>query len=278
MQYPTIRVHTWGGFGSQLLALALLLDLRQSYPSRRYCLVFHSSGVTRRPIEIKAFLEGVDYVEIDDFLTEKLISSKTSILRKALKLLLHFTYIVQSDPGSKAIPKIYPWTQSIRGHYSFRPINSSTMRKLIIELMRLTVSTKSPTIFVHFRLGDLLTLQSKTFSSPEKIVELLNQVLKDVNKVERIVIATESPKEAKALLAGTEHLPIEFETFDPTYTLSHGLNSRIFIGTNSKLSLWIALMRCHVSNSNISYLPQELARNASIINCGADKPALLSYH
>lgn len=277
MLFPPIRVHSWGGFGSQLLALALLLDLQQSYPHRRFCLVFHSSGVTRRPPEIEAFLKGVEYIEVDDFLPQERISNKTSILKHFLKSLLVSTYIVKGDPGNKAIPIIFPWTRSIRGHYSYRPINSSTIEKFISELMRLTVSTNAPSIFVHFRLGDLLTLQSKTFSSPEKIVELINQEFNYIRKGERIVIATENPQEAKALLVGAEHLPLEFETFDPTFTLFHGLNSRIFIGTNSKLSLWIALMRCHVSTSNISYLPEDLARNALIINCDTENPSLLSY-
>ena len=49
---PAIKIHIWGGLGSQLYALALKIDLQKKFKTRKVVLVFHNSGVTRRDAEL----------------------------------------------------------------------------------------------------------------------------------------------------------------------------------------------------------------------------------
>jgi hypothetical protein len=275
--FPNVKVHSWGGFGSQLLALAFLLDLQQKFPKRSFSLVFHTGGVTRRPVEIQSFLEHVEYTQIEDFRREEGTSSKPFLIKRHIKTFLQFTHFVEADPGTQPMPKIYPWTRSIRGHYSYRPISPNVVRGFISKLNSLATIPKDPCIFVHYRLGDLLTLHSKAYSSPEVIVSLIRESCRSLKNDEQIVVATENPEDAKKLMVDLKFLPVEFETFDPTTTLFYGLNSKTFIGTSSKLSLWIALMRNFQLTTNISYLPKNLAKNAILLNSGKNLPSLKSY-
>ena len=47
-----ITIHCWGGYGSQLFAFALAIDIRSRFPKRKIQFRFHSGGVTQRGIEI----------------------------------------------------------------------------------------------------------------------------------------------------------------------------------------------------------------------------------
>lgn len=59
---PPLKIHCWGGVGSQLYALAVYERLLVRMPNRKIIIVFHSFGVTERIFELS------DYVA--DFLIE----------------------------------------------------------------------------------------------------------------------------------------------------------------------------------------------------------------
>jgi len=65
-----IRVHCWGGFGSQIFACVIAKRLASLFPARKIVLIFHSSGVTRRTLEIpKGFTGDFTVLTQDDFRT-----------------------------------------------------------------------------------------------------------------------------------------------------------------------------------------------------------------
>jgi len=64
---PRIKIHVWGGLGSQLHAWYLAEALMVKHPGRKIKLVFHSSGVTRRTPEICQVLAEFKYIFVDDF-------------------------------------------------------------------------------------------------------------------------------------------------------------------------------------------------------------------
>lgn len=259
------------------MALALVLDLQNSYPTRDFQLVFHTSGITRRILEIQYFLSDIKFIEIDDFSSIKLDSKKPSLVKNFMKTFLNATRIVATDPGTKSIPRIYLWTRSIRGHYSYRPIKAETVLFIIDRMRNSFAHPKTASIFVHYRLGDLMNLDSKTFIPPETINTLIDEALKKIGGIPSILIATENPQEAKKMIVSPANSLLEFETYDPFQTIFLGLESKIFIGTNSKLSLWIALMRSYLSNSAYTYLPTGLARNLKLLSPGRILPLLTSY-
>ena len=55
---PRVRVHSWGGFGSQLFAMIIAERLIAKKGLRQIMIVFHTSGVTERELEIpKSWLD-----------------------------------------------------------------------------------------------------------------------------------------------------------------------------------------------------------------------------
>jgi len=63
---PPIRVHCWGGLGSQLFGWSLYEDLQIRYPSRRIHVYLHQGGVTQRPSEIDhVFEKGIIFKVFD---------------------------------------------------------------------------------------------------------------------------------------------------------------------------------------------------------------------
>jgi hypothetical protein len=85
-----LRVHCWGGLGSQLYALSTVHDLKLKYPKRRIKLVLHTSGVTKRLSELD-FIHNIDFeiVQINDFhLQDKSDKNKANMSNVKLKVLL----------------------------------------------------------------------------------------------------------------------------------------------------------------------------------------------
>ncbi len=64
---PALRVHTWGGFGSQLFTAYLILKLQRDIPQRSIVAVNHTSGVSRRTTEFDFDSLGVASRQIEDF-------------------------------------------------------------------------------------------------------------------------------------------------------------------------------------------------------------------
>jgi len=131
-----IRIHCWGGLGSQLFALALAYDLHAKFPSRRIIVFCHSSGVTQRPPEIYGMLDFVKCVEIKDFdeneawSARKNEKAKLSITKTFHIFLKNYVFAFLESIGflSKSnsdleYTKVKPWVVSFRGHYTHRILN-----------------------------------------------------------------------------------------------------------------------------------------------------------
>ena len=64
---PALRVHSWGGFGSQLFAAHAILRIQKLFPYRRIKVIIHSSGVTKRTKEVDFSLIGINAFQKEDF-------------------------------------------------------------------------------------------------------------------------------------------------------------------------------------------------------------------
>ena len=92
---PPLRIHSWGGLGSQLFAIALAEELKVIFPKRSFKIVLHTGGVTRRLPEIVGLFPNFDYIYEDDFQSnvnapQDLSKRKNIDFRKSIKFLLSF--------------------------------------------------------------------------------------------------------------------------------------------------------------------------------------------
>lgn len=253
-----VLIHCWGGFGSQLLALAMFIDLRVKYPKRKFGLVFHTSGVTRRTLEINKYLLNCEHFQVDDFSTFRSSVKKSDFFLRMLKKVLILTGLIVTDYRLTRTVRILPWTIALRGHYLHRPISEKALSNISQTLLNGSAPTNLPNTFIHYRLGDLISLHDKTFINPKNITRLIDEFSDNFDATD-VLIGTENPSTAKELLSTNKILSkARFANFNPDETLEIGINAFHFIGTNSKLSLWISLLRANFGKTSL--MPEEFRK------------------
>ena len=260
---PPVRIHTWGGLGSQLFAIAIAEDFKAVFPNRSMKIVLHTGGVTRRIPEVAELFPEYEYQYEEDFQqTKKVavesITSEGGVLRNTLKRILSAVGLLAQCNDDRATKRLLPWVISIRGHYSYRTINSEFMYRVAercesINESKITNLKKS--CIIHYRLGDLLVINEKNPISVQSVVSEYIKVQKKI-ETEELVVFSDSPSEARSRFSNL--LSDEFLVFDSRTSLviANAIRAKYFIGTSSKVSFWIAGLREVVYQSSSS-LPSE---------------------
>lgn len=257
-----IRVHCWGGLGSQLYALSTAYDLKIKYPKRRINLVLHTGGVTKRVSELD-FIPTSDFklIQINDFqarsndYVNQGESTKIKRKRSLVKILYRFNFIVSANSNIE-FRNIQPWTFSTRGHYYHREVSTNFYEYLLkyLKLKERPITQSEFEIAIHYRMGDLLTLSEKSISPAHKLINVVRQVQKTHNN-SKIYVYSDSPQVAKETLfnAGlTDEFTVnDFSTKD---VIRACVGANYFIGTGSKVSLWIVNIRRYLGEINDNYL------------------------
>lgn len=257
----SMRVHCWGGLGSQLYALATAHDLKARFPKRKIILVLHSAGVTSRSSEL-SFINNLEFeiVNVNDFKPRnKDFSSQrkrpvtfASIIKKFLILV----GLVSTANSSSDYKKIKPWVISLRGHYFYRPVSPSFYSYLLnyIDKFDENMNKRKANVSLHYRMGDLLKLEEKSIVPVNRITEVVLKVLKQYDNVE-FHLFSDSPKEAtKLLMSAGIDVKITVHDLPAIEVIRSCYKSDFFIGTNSKISLWIVNLRRYSGISDANYL------------------------
>jgi hypothetical protein len=267
-----IRVHCWGGLGSQLFAYVLARKIEDRYLNRNVVIIFHSSGITNRTLELpESALNAITYVVRDDFNRSKSpISnnpSKNFWTSNGYSLLAKFTRMVRrlmitsrfvSESNTEVeFDSLAPWLLSTRGHYTGLNLTDVDILRVLDALNLLPrKDNSSKTNAIHFRLGDLLKLKSKSYIRPSEIISIMSSDFYD----EYFDVFSDSKREEVIDIfpsAFAKHIK-EFHNLDTLSTISKCVAAQNFIGTNSKISLWIVILRCFLQESKASYLPISL--------------------
>ena len=267
-----MRIHCWGGFGSQLFAILQYWNLQRRFPRRKIMLIFHTSGVTRRDIEIEPILGNIPFRVVNDFKRQKRhtaeqmkSSSKTEAIKTKLyvvsKSFMRTTGLLTDLEDTKAYNSIKPWLLSVRGHYTTYPFSSTDLLKLY-EVISSVYSedfdgeSLVDILTIQYRLGDLLNLPEKGFVNPKLILDIANSITK-TSHIKTTIVLTDSPAEATQLLDAANRA-WKVANLSPISTIKICINSSEFIGTNSKISFWIAVFRALLNKeSHITEVFQE---------------------
>lgn len=289
MKYPIAKIHVWGGFGSQLYGVYTFLLLRRQNPKRESQLVFHSSGVTARNPEIQLLSRNLPIVFVDDFsvssTTKKPAITKSIIfmLSRIPKKILTLFGLIDSLESTRANVKTKYRTIQFRGHYTSFALN----RELIIEMISLLDESGSPLfaigepiirsqIGIHFRLGDLLDLKSKTYLNPERISKLLQSYFSEIG--DDVVVYTDSLEDFWSQIRGAIEVDhVSALSKDPITTIQNLVRSNVFIGTNSKISIWVCVFRCLQGVGGVSYMPIEMKNSLDRQLRDLDSSGILYY-
>ena len=184
--------------------LNLILSLKNRYPNRKFLIVFHSSGATRRFWELPNCFLKVEIVDDFIYVSEEFEETKTNnlhfyiqnirkVIRDLIRILLIKSCLVIYIENEKDFASIKFWTIHIRGHYSNLLIPNENLLT-ISNLLKIS-SEKSVQNAIHFRLGDLLYINSKSPIDIFRIGEAFNKISQlDRDSVDW-VIYSDSPLE-----------------------------------------------------------------------------------
>ncbi len=249
---PELKIHAWGGLGSQLFAVALLKDLQKKFPQRKMTILLHTGGVTRRIPEVVDLFPEISFRYDDDFSAPS-IGSDTRVrnlrtrLSPYLKRFLSQLSLLQTCDDDASFERVRLWTQSIRGHYSYRTINQD-----FLEILSCRLQVASPGIesvdevcSVHYRLGDLLYLVNKHPIAPSTILKEIDR-LNTISCLAEIEIYSDSPSRALELLNPQGWQKMSALGLDTVSVLARATQTGYFIGTSSKVSFWIVGIRSAV--------------------------------
>lgn len=268
-----IRVHCWGGLGSQLFAYIVANRMRFRFPGRRIQIRLHTGGITRRNRELPEF-SMVEVLEIDDYpkqgpslhktnsmiqkWREKLFDKVKPIGKQYLK-----NFGLFNDLNSEVEwARVRPWIVSSRGHYSQLQLTDSDLNS-VCDLLSATFGKKlyektwPAETAIHIRLGDLMSLKPEALDFVPKLIRELKQhnsgfpikIYSDSNLVDVEKFLGVLPPNA-ILVEGVSTLDVIYNSL-----LSHN-----FIGSNSKVTFWIAALRVHLGTSESTLVPTNIFR------------------
>ena len=250
---PPLRIHSWGGLGSQLFAVALAEDLKVTFPKRALRIVLHTGGVTRRLPEVVEIFPEYEYQYEEDFrprseASENISSQSKFNLRKALIRFLTLLGLLAYCNGDTSTKKLSPWVLSIRGHYSYRSISAKFLIRFAERCQSLNktlIPDLNETCVTHYRLGDLLTITEKKPVSERAIATEYFRIRNEMS-FRKLVVFSDSPSEARErflALIEDEMLVMDSKT---SLVIANAIQTQYFIGTSSKISFWIAGIRAVV--------------------------------
>lgn len=225
-------------------------------------MVLHTGGVTKRLSELE-FIHNIDFdiIQVNDFRNQD-AEFKTQIelnktrLRRFLTTILYFFNFVVSANSDLEFDKVRPWTFSTRGHYFNRKVSSNFYSYLLkyLDIEKKPLNRSRFELAIHYRMGDLLSLSTKSITPANKIIDIIIQI-KKINKNLNIYVYSDSPHIAKETLIQAG-LTDGFQVKDlPTIDVIRAcIEADYFIGTGSKVSLWIVNIRRYTGEITHNYL------------------------
>jgi hypothetical protein len=260
-----LQIHCWGGFGSQLFAWFKAYKILDSYPNRQIVLVFHTSGVTERPLELNLNFPSINVQQVHDFnlhVSSEPLRNNLQIIsalcsRKFKKALEVLGFVIFDDGDSR----VKSWTLQIRSHYSHEEIPKETFLRFL-EILKIQIgeseNEEANLPAIQYRLGDLVSIADKSPISPDRFSHFLE-------RLDAVMVFTDSPELVEDLFQEIPNLEICAVNAEPWETILVCAQRGEFLGTNSKLSIWIAILRAICTPELKTWMPKELSSNIKVL-------------
>lgn len=263
---PPIRLHSWGGLGSQLFALNAYFQIRNKYPGRRIRLLHHTGGVTRREFELE--IVDLPVVIVEDYTDIKLdsITSKARVkksikvkIRGLFRKLLLVSGFFASANNEGEFSQMRRWVIEIRGHYTRLQISPNYLTKIdalvfstLYGIPRVTHLENA--ICIHLRLGDLATEKRGSLVNPKAL-------RKEIDKLppsKSIFVFSDSSAHEMQTYLGLQRPLLFIEESNTAKVILMSSTSKVFIGSNSKITFWITAIRAHRQVDGVSIIPSNI--------------------
>ena len=118
------------------------------------------------------------------------------------------------------------------------------------------IATFKNETLIHYRLGDLLTLNVKGPVPPNRVIETIKQL--ERAEESKLFLFSDSPDIALDWLCQSSIPLLPVNDFSAVESLMAFTESEVLVCTNSKLSVWASLFRARKESSNLTYVPIEI--------------------
>lgn len=247
-----VQIHCWGGLGSQLNAWATAEAIKQKFKHKSVAIILHTGGVTKRISEIDFLSPRFEIKIIDDFHNKSednnYLHRFRAFVNRMLKWILDKIGLILNDEQDSILYRVKMWTLSLRGHYSNETLSEQVIYAMLMEIEKyknqaIKSSLNSTNILgIHYRLGDLLELKEKSFVSPEVLGKFFLNFY-STHVIDHVYVYSDSPKFAQISLGTYLESSTKYLDKEIWNTLVELCNYKYFIGTNSKISIWVSLFR-----------------------------------
>lgn len=263
------NLEVFGGFAAQLLGLSYAIFLsrnRRTHPR----LLFNSGGLTPRPLSIRPILEtptirnlNIEYAEL---FYPKHHHHVPRGLKKTIRLSERLLYGL-NNPGAEEhictiddLLRMPPKTRNFHGYFSdFRVVET------VLEILSIAISEStlpnfletpdlSDGIAIHWRLGDYVSNQFHGVLSPESISRALD-FYEPEWKEKKLTIFTDSPEKMASSRVKDSLGAFSVAGGDIWRDMYEMSRARLFIGSHSSVSQWVALSLVKRGFENRAILP-----------------------
>jgi hypothetical protein len=227
--------------------------------------VTHTSGITRTKSEILKY-KGFEILEVDDFLEPKSIDSNlySIISSKFLKYVHGLLYktleicgILSTCNTDTELYGLKPWVIEIRGHYTRFKLDEVNLLFLYNEIKKNAkpFNNELSDLGIQYRLGDLVSLESKNPIPAEKIIGCISRIQEPA--ISSIELHSDSPALAHDLLSSQIRHSAELKLIEiqADQIILRLVEIPIFIGTSAKISVWVAILRVAIFAKTHTYMP-----------------------
>lgn len=259
----TLKIHCWGGLGSQLLALNYYLRVQEKFPARRIILVLHTGGITSRSSEIDFLSNKINLLKVDDYQSSSSKmqvknSSSLSIYSLAkiyIKVLANFFKFIITD--DKKVLQVRSWTISVRCTYTSNVLRKEDIVHMANILGINTNSLEQNFLGIHYRMGDLPTLKPESLVPLNSISAVISSLINTGLIVDKVKVFSDTIM-SDSNLKLPDKINCEWKSVDTLQTIRDLSQAKCFIGTSSKVSLWVAIFRWALDAPGDIYLPNSI--------------------
>ena len=259
----TLKIHCWGGLGSQLLALNYYLRVQEKFPTRRIILVLHTGGITSRSSEIDFLSNKINLLKVDDYQSSSSKmqvknSSSLSIYSLAkiyIKVLANFFKFIITD--DKKVLQVRSWTISVRCTYTSNVLRKDDIVHMANILGINTKSLEQNFLGIHYRMGDLPTLKPESLVPLNSISAVISELINAGLIVDKVKVFSDTIM-SDSNLKLPDKINCEWISVDTLQTIRDLSQAKYFIGTSSKVSLWVAIFRWALDAPGDIYLPNSI--------------------
>lgn len=114
-----------------------------------------------------------------------------------------------------------------------------------------------------------MAIETKSFISEKDLIKVVAKI-SDEYSINQVDVFSDSQRLASSLLSVLEP-NLHVASLETLATIKSLLDYEIFVGTNSKISIWVALFRLRINPHSIIFLPDKSQQEVSRILPNHDK-------